>query len=38
LVQSARHKTRHASENDRARDVLLATAAYRTLRFTDRRR
>jgi very-short-patch-repair endonuclease len=30
------HKTRHAFENDRARDVLLARAGYRTLRFTDR--
>jgi very-short-patch-repair endonuclease len=30
------HKTRHAFENDRARDALLATAGYRTLRFTDR--
>jgi len=30
------HKTRHAFESDRARDVLLATAGYRTLRFTDR--
>jgi very-short-patch-repair endonuclease len=30
------HKTRAAFENDRARDALLATAGYRTLRFTDR--
>jgi very-short-patch-repair endonuclease len=30
------HKTRAALENDRARDALLATAGYRTLRFTDR--
>ena len=30
------HKTRAAFENDRARDALLATAAYRTVRFTDR--
>jgi very-short-patch-repair endonuclease len=31
------HKTRHAFENDRARDVLTLRAGYRTLRFTDRR-
>jgi len=31
------HKTRHAFENDRARDALLTRAGYRTLRFTDRR-
>jgi very-short-patch-repair endonuclease len=30
------HKTRHAFENDRARDVLTTSAGYRTLRFTDR--
>jgi very-short-patch-repair endonuclease len=30
------HKTRHAFENDRARDVLTSRAGYRTLRFTDR--
>jgi very-short-patch-repair endonuclease len=30
------HKTRHAFENDRARDALHAAAGYRTLRFTDR--
>ena len=30
------HKTRHAFENDRARDVITARAGYRTLRFTDR--
>jgi very-short-patch-repair endonuclease len=29
------HKTRHAFENDRARDAKLARAGYRTLRFTD---
>jgi hypothetical protein len=31
------HKTRRAFEDDRARDVLTATAGYRTLRFTARR-
>jgi very-short-patch-repair endonuclease len=31
------HKTRHAFENDRARDVITTRAGYRTLRFTDRR-
>jgi very-short-patch-repair endonuclease len=31
------HKTRHAFENDRARDVVTSLAGYRTLRFTDRR-
>jgi hypothetical protein len=30
------HKTRHAFENDRARDVITTRAGYRTLRFTDR--
>jgi len=30
------HKTRHAFENDRARDVITMRAGYRTLRFTDR--
>jgi very-short-patch-repair endonuclease len=30
------HKTRHAFENDRARDVTTTRAGYRTLRFTDR--
>jgi very-short-patch-repair endonuclease len=30
------HKTRHAFEDDRARDARLARAGYRTLRFTDR--
>jgi very-short-patch-repair endonuclease len=30
------HKTRRSFEDDRARDVHLATAGYRTLRFTDR--
>jgi very-short-patch-repair endonuclease len=30
------HKTRHAFENDRARDVVTTSAGYRTLRFTDR--
>ena len=30
------HRTRHAFENDRARDAILARAGYRTLRFTDR--
>lgn len=32
----AYHKTRRSFESDRARDVLTATAGYRTLRFTDR--
>jgi very-short-patch-repair endonuclease len=30
------HKTRRDFEKDRARDAALATAGYRTLRFTDR--
>ena len=30
------HKTRHAFENDRARDVITLQAGHRTLRFTDR--
>jgi very-short-patch-repair endonuclease len=31
-----RHRGRAAVERDRARDAALATAGYRTLRFTDR--
>jgi very-short-patch-repair endonuclease len=31
------HKTRRAFEDDRARDAILASKGYRTLRFTDRR-
>ena len=29
------HRTRRAFERDRARDATLASAGYRTLRFTD---